>query len=526
MNTINERKRIKEIISVFIKYGIKKEPMTPQNAREALEELGPTFVKIGQILSTRPDILPQEYILEFEKLQDQVKAEKFEDIQNLIEKELKRPIKEVFPYLEQEPIASASMAQVHLACTQNGEQVVLKIQRPFVKEVMMSDIALLKKLTKIGKFTPQKNVIDFNEVIDEIGEMMQKELDFFNEADNIKKFYEKNKNIKHVISPRVYKEYTTSNILVMQYIKGIKISNIDDLKRNGYDLKEIAKDLIHHYMKQAFEDGYFHADPHPGNLLISNQKIAYIDFGMMGSLDEEMKYKLNDLLYASATKDIEKITQTVVKIGIKKGKIQINRLYSDIEEIYNKYVQQSIADIDFLQFINEIFKVSKRNNLAMPKNITMFLKGMMTIQGVVQKLDPKMNMMDAALPYIKEYILFKRDFSQDLIEQIENIYQLSKSGLKIPIKSLELINSVLAGKLKVKIEHAHMEETIRELSKMANRIVFALIISSIVVGSSLVITANVGPKIYDMSFFGLIGYLSAAIMGIYLLIMILRNEKM
>ncbi|WP_246637568.1 ABC1 kinase family protein [Crassaminicella profunda] len=523
---MNEKKRIKEIISVFVKHGIKKGIMNPENARAALEELGPTFVKIGQILSTRPDILPDEYIAEFEKLQDGVKPEKYEDIKNIVEKELGDSIENIFSDFKKYPIASASMAQVHLACTKNGEEVVVKIQRPYVKETMLSDIDLLKRLTRIGKLVPQKSVVDFKEVVDEIGKTMEKELDFLNEAKNIETFYQNNKKIQYVVCPKVYKEYTTSNLLTMEYIKGIKINNIDALKNEGYPLKDIAKKLMSNYVKQIFKDGFFHADPHPGNLLIHDKKIAYIDFGMMGVLDKSTRNKLNDLLYAAATRDIEALTQAVLRMGIKKGKVNIRNLYSDIEEVYNKYVRESLQNIDLPQFVDEMFQVSKKNNLAMPNNMTLFLKGIMTIEGVVAKLDPDMSMMEVAVPYIREHILLKKNYKQDIIDQIENIYQLSKYGLKIPIKTLELMNSALAGKLKVQIEHKNLEESIHQLNKMTNRIVFSLIISSIVVGSSLVINANVGPKIYGMSFFGLVGYLSAAVMGLWLLILILRNEKM
>lgn len=526
MSEINERKRIREIISVFVKHGMKKGKMNPEKARQALEELGPTFVKIGQILSTRPDILPDEYIHELEKLQDSVKPEKYEDIKVIVEKELGKPIKDLFSNFDPYPIASASIAQVHLACTKNGEKVVLKIQRPNVKETMLNDISLLTRLTKIGKFVSQKHVIDFQEMVDELGQTMKQELDFSSEVKNIERFHQNHEKVKYIICPKVYKEYTTSNILAMEYINGIKVNNIDMLTKKGYNLKDIAKKLSNNYIKQIFKDGFFHADPHPGNLFICDKRIAYIDFGMMGVLDKGMKNKLNDLLYAAATRDIEALTGAVLKIGIKKGEVHIKTLYSDIEEIYNKYVQESLQDIDFPQLLDEMFHVSKKNNIAMPKNMTLFLKGIMTIEGVVAKLDPGMDIMDVAIPYIKEYVILKRNYKEDIIEQLENLYQLSKYGLKIPIKSLELINSILAGKLKVQIEHKNLEESIHALSKMTNRIVFALIMSAIVVGSSLVITANVGPKIYGMSFFGLIGYLSAGIMGIGLLILILKNEKM
>lgn len=529
MNRKTERNRIKEIISVFIKHGMKdgiKAITDPVQVRLAIEELGPTFVKIGQILSTRPDILPESFINELQKLQDDVKPEGYEVIARTIKQDLGKPVDEVFKNFNKTAVASASMAQVHLARLMDGQKVVVKVQRPNVKETMLSDIAILRRLGRIVRLTPQGSVLNYKEMVDELEDAAKKELDFLNESENIKRFYENNKDVKFITCPKVFDEYTTSNILVMEYIEGIKIADTDALSREGYDLQDIGSKLADNYFKQVFDDGFFHADPHPGNLIISGNKIAYIDFGMMGTLSKEMQKRFNKLLYGVATRDVEAITQAVMRIGIKKGNVSIKTLYSDIEEIYNKYIEASLMDIDLPQMINEVFRACRKNNISMPREITMLMKGIITIEGVVTKLAPDINIMDVAAPYVKRQIMNEKGMKPDIAEQMENLYLLSKSGLKLPVKLLELINSALSGKLKVQVEHMNLEQSVNELNRMVNRIVFGLIVSSLIIGSSVVINANVGPKLYGISIFGFVGYFGAAVLGLWLIISILRSGKM
>lgn len=281
MDSNYTNKRLREIVSVFVKHGIKNELSNPKQLRLALEELGPSFIKIGQILSTRADILPMEFITELQNLQDNVKPEDFKVMKEVIESGLNRPIDEVFMEFDEKPIASASLAEVFKARLKTGERVAVKVQRPFVKEKMLSDIRILKKLAPFINLTsPTKEIIDIREIVDELSDATIKELNFLKEMDNIVRFSENNKHIKYLTCPKVYKEYCTQRILVMDYIEGIKIDNIKRLKEEGYDIQDIAIKLTYNYFKQVFEDGFFHADPHPGNILIHNNTIGYLDFGL------------------------------------------------------------------------------------------------------------------------------------------------------------------------------------------------------------------------------------------------------
>lgn len=529
MDKKSERKRLKEIISVFAKHGMNdglKSINDPEKIRLAMEDLGPTFIKIGQILSTRPDILSEEFIHEFQKLQDNVKPEEYTEIVSIIETELKGSIEDLFLTFDEKPMACASMAEVHLASLKDGSRVVVKIQRPKARETMFSDLAILKRLAKFMKYTPQSSVVNLDEILEELSDAINKELDFINEAQNIEEFYEYNKDIKYIKSPRVYKKYSTERIIVMEYIEGVKIADTEKLKHEGYDLDEIGRKLADNYFKQIFQDGFFHADPHPGNLLISDKKIAYIDFGMMGSLDKAIQDKFNELLYGVATRNIDMMTKSVLKIGIQKGSVNSKKLYSDIEQIYNKYIETSLLNIDLSQMIGDVFKACRENNIAMPRQVTMLLKGIMTIEGVVENIAPDINIMDVAFPYAKRHLFEKKDYKKDFYEYMENVYTSSKSGVKIPARMLELINSALAGKLKIQMEHTNLDETISQLSRMVNRIVFGMIVSSIIIGSSMVINADVGPKMFGISIFGFVGFIGAAIMGIWLIISIIKSGRL
>lgn len=526
MDTNYTRKRLKEIVSVSVKHGLKGGINNPKQFRMTLEELGPTFIKFGQILSTRSDILPSEYISELKGLQDDVKSETFEIIREVIENELDKPLEESFSLFEEKPIASASLSQVHYAELDTGEKVVVKVQRPKTKEKMMADIDILRRLAPFINLTPTGSAMDAKEVIEELANATIKELDFINEAENTEDFGEKNKDVKFILCPKVYKDYCTEKIIVIDYIKGIKIDNIEKLKAEGYDLKDISTKLTYNYFKQVFEDGFFHADPHPGNIFIYDRKIGYIDFGLMGNLNDGLRKKFNGFLEGVANRDINLMTKSVLKIGEKKGPVDIKDLYEDIEIIYEQYIEESMEDLDLPQIIEEVFKVCKDNNIYMPKDITLLVKGLMTIQGLIAKLDSEINIMDTALPYVKNHMANEKLKNIDFTESLYSIYKMVRSNLIISSKIVELIDQITNGNLKAQIDFKKSEEAANELNKMVNRLIFGMIIAGLVVSSSIVINANVGFKIYGISALGLIGYLGAGIVGFWLLISIIRSGKL
>lgn len=522
MKKNRDKKRIREIAKVFLKHGFSD----PAEVRKAFEELGPTFVKIGQMLSTRPDIMPEAYIWELQKLQDDVRPEAYEAIRDVIERDLHAPVEQIFAKFDKKPIASASLAQVHRAVLMTGEQVIVKVQRPGAREAMMRDLTLLKRVTRIINLAPHIKVVDVEGLVDELMRASQKELNFVEEASNIKQFHKNNKDVKFITCPKVYEDYTTSNLIVMDFIDGTKIGRVEELDRQGYDLEDMAIKLTNNYLKQIFQDGFFHGDPHPGNIIISGTRIGYIDFGIMGTLNRSLMDNFNDFLYGVATGNIDLMTKSILNIGIKNGPLNSKKLYSDIEELYDTYIDMSLYAINIPQFMDETIKVCRRNNISIPRELTMLAKGIMTIEGVIAKLAPGINIMDIMIPYIKNHMEKERDIKKDIEEYMENIYNFGKHGLKIPVKFLELLNSALAGKLKVRLEHTGLEDGLNVINQMINRLVFGIIVGSLIIGSSIVLNADVGPRLYDVPIIGFIGYAGAAVMGLWLLISMLKSGKM
>lgn len=530
----NSVQRLKEIVKVLAFYGfgyivdskLNNEKKSPKNLRMAFEELGPTFIKIGQILSTRPDILPPAYINELSRLQDNVSPEKFEDINTVFLSQFHKPIKSCFQEFDEVPLASASIAQVHRAVLKNGEEVIVKIQRPEIYEKMHLDISILHRIVKLTKARFTDALIDPKEALDEILESTEQELDFRNEMRNMTKFRELNSEVAFVYSPGIIDEYCSSKVITMEKIDGFKITNMKKLREGGYDLNDVGKKLALSYFKQVFQDGFFHGDPHPGNLMIREGKICYIDFGIMGTFSSSMKLSLNEMIIAVASKDINKVISVLMSICIKKGYVNRNKLYEDIDYLFESYLSTSLENIKVSTMLQEVFDAAKRNNLRLPKDLTILMRGMVIIEGVVAKISPEIKILDIAIPFVKSNC--KTSLLNDLSfdEILTQTVSFAKATQKIPSKIIEVSDSILNGRAKVQLQVNNLNKSVSEFNKMINRLVFALIISSMIIGSSLILNTNIGPKIYNISIIGITGYGIAACMGFWLLISIIRSGKL
>jgi ubiquinone biosynthesis protein len=525
---LNEKSRIREIATVFLRHGIKdgfRRRDSARELREALEELGPTFVKLGQILATRPDLIPENFIMELTKLHDDVRPVPFVQIRGVIEKELTGSIEELFLEFQKEPLAAASTAQIHRATLPGGEHVVVKVQRPGIRETMQRDLQLLKRLARLTKFTPNIAVLNPQEAIDELIISTNLELDYLNEANNIQQFSENNQEVQFLRVPKVYSQYTTSKVLVMEYLEGVRLDDLEYLETEGYDREDIANKLVHNYLKQLLEDGFFHADPHPGNIHIVDTKIAFLDFGLVGVLSDSLREKFQELLMGIALQDMELMTHSVMGIGLWRGKVNAKKLARDLEEVYSDYINLPLEKINLAELMERILKTARVNNIAMPREMTMLMRGLVTLEGVVAKLAPDLSIIELAIPYARRLFFENWDPKEDLARGLRGVFRLSRSAIKLPEKLLTLVDNALSGKLKFEMEHTNLDRAIAELSKMANRIVFSLIISALIIGSSMLANANIGPKIYGIPVFGAIGFLGAAVMGLWLLISILRSGR-
>lgn len=527
-------KRFNEIVRVFTLYGfgyiidnkITKENKSAKNLRKAFEKLGPTFIKIGQILSTRPDLLSQEYIEELSKLQDDVTPEKFTDIDNIFFNEFHKHIEDCFVHFEKKPLASASIAQVHSAILQTGEKVIVKIQRPGIEEKIKLDLSILRRIVKLSKTKFFDVIIDPEEALNELSISTERELDFKTEAINMLKFKQLNENVAFSYAPYLIKSLSSGKILTMERIYGFKINDIKKLDEYGYDLKDLGKKLALSFFKQVFTDGFFHGDPHPGNLLIHQGKICFIDFGIMGSISDSLKNFLNEAIIAVVFKDLDKIVSIVMSIGIKKGPVNKNKLYEDIDGLFSNYLYTSLKNIKISVLLQEIFYCAQNNNIMFPTDLTLLIRSLIIIEGVMAKICPEIQILDIAISFVKNNsrtLLLK---NIDLYEVLIYFYKFAKNFSIFPSKFIEIMNNVLNGRSKIQLQIPNLNKFTNELNKMANRLIFALVTSSLIIGSCLIISSKVGPEIYNISIIGILIFIVSAFMGFLLLISIIKSGKL
>lgn len=544
-------KRYHQIISVFVRYGfgdiisrlnldyfiqtvkykgLKKSQFekisTAGRMRMAFEELGPTFVKLGQILSIRPDMLPESFIEEFKKLQDNVPPFSGEQAIKEIETQIGKSVDELYSFFDATPIASASIAQVHRAMTKNHEQVIVKIRRPNIQNMIDTDLRILSDLAKLIERNVQESYLFSPErVISEFAKTIRRELNFYREGQNIERFQKNFSGDETVYIPKVYRALTTDRILTMEYINGIKISKIDELEATGLDKKIIAVNGAQAILKQIFEYGFFHADPHPGNIFVlPNNVIAPLDFGMVGSLDEEEMEAVGALLTAFVKKDVKKIIDVLVDLGVMENALDIRNLNTDLSDFLDRYYQVPLYQLDIGKILNEMIAIMRNYQIQLPAELTLMGKALITEEGVGRALDPEFDMVSLAKPYVEKMMLQKldprkhlRDFAGTLDEFI-HLFKILPSEVRL------IAAKVKKGDIKIQFEHRGLDNLIAGLNRTGNRLSLSLIVSALIIGSSLIIHNDKGPQILDLSIFGISGYIIAAIFGLWLIITIIRNR--
>ncbi|HSR03341.1 MAG TPA: AarF/ABC1/UbiB kinase family protein, partial [Proteiniclasticum sp.] len=526
-------KRFREIVRVLASYGFghiihakfrsEKMKNDPENLRLVFEELGPTFIKIGQILSTRPDVLPAEYISELSKLQDKAPHFPYETVVSIIEEELGRPLAEIFSSIDETPMACASVAQVHTAVLLDGKKVIVKVQRPDIEEKLLEDINILIRIVKRAPNTLRDILLDPVEALEEILENTRIELDFNNEVLYMLRFKEENESIKCISIPNVFLNLSTKRIVVQEEIPGIKITDREKLLSEGYDMEDIGKKLVLSYLYQLFNNGFFHGDPHPGNLIIHEKKIYYIDFGIMGSLTQKARRSINYLLQAMVKRDIGQLVNLVMDLAQQKGPVDKNVLYEDIEYIIHYYLQTSLKNIQVSRLFMDLFEAARKNNLKLPKEFTTLLKSLLILEGVISEISPELSIMEIAKDYLKEdpKISLWPDFTLDTLAI--NSYNLVKDTLKIPVSIQTILDNFISGRGKVKLDIVNFDDRWVDFNKMINRMVFAVVVSAIIIASALIIRSGEGPNFNGISLVGIMGFALAGLLGLWLLISILKS---
>lgn len=457
-----------------------------ERLRLSLEELGPTFVKLGQILSTRADLLPNDIIEELEKLQDAVSFLDFEEVRSQIEIEFGKTLEELFFEFDKKPLAAASIAQVHLARLKSKQEVVIKIQRPGIERIIDLDLKILEDLASfIDLKTKYGKMYNFRETIQEFSITIKKELDFRAEGENAEKFETNFLKNKNVAVPEIFWDFTTSRVLTMEYINGLSLSDLSIIKKEGHDLKLISKTLVESMFDQILKDGFFHGDLHPGNIMVlPNNKIVFLDLGMVGVLNEERRKQFLKILVGVTTKNSKIITQALLELNAVPVRANVKKMESEFDVLRNKYSSIPLEEVKLGEVFGEIFSIAFLYNLRIPSEFTMLAKSLATMEGLIEKLDPKFNVLEVIEPMTKKLIIKTfsvSDISRTVLESSLDYYTVLKetpSFLVNFFRKFEDDDFVLNHEIK----------GLGELFGERNRVLNYISLSIILLGLSIIIT--------------------------------------
>ena len=490
-----------------------------ERIRMAIEEMGPVYVKFGQMLSNRKDILPEEMITELQKLQDDVEVEKV-DVKNKMNLELGIEIDDYFEEIEEEPMASASIGQVFKGRLKNGEKVVVKIQRENIKPVVEIDLEIMKNLAKtLENYYEDIKKMNIGNIVESFEKMLNEELSLNNELRNMQRFANNFKEDDRIHVPAVYKQLSNDRILTMEMIEGFKITDKEKIIEIGQDPKKIARIGLDLYLTQFLKHGFFHADPHPGNIFLKkNGQIVFIDFGAMGKLyPNEREFLINLIIY-SLKKDVKKMVETIQELAIKFEVPDERKFERELYEIIEMIDENSLENIDIVTIFEKARKIFSDNQILLSEDIYLLIKGIGQIEGIGWHLDPNLNINEVMQPYMDKIAKERINPINIFKKETRKLETFSENWLTLPTDLKTILEKIQKNELK----HRHEIIGFEKFQKTFEELVLAIIISSLFVGSSILALANIPPKIFGISGLGLLGFIIAGIMGINLF---LKSKK-
>jgi len=498
-----------------------------QRVRLVLEDLGPVFIKFGQIMSNRPDLLPTELIAELEPLQDDVQPFPKQHAIRLIEQELGKPLSQLFSNFNGTPLAAASIAQVHRATTPDGTEVVVKVQRPDIDRTVEADIDIMHHLASLAeKHIEGMDIINPVGIISEFERAIKKEMNFLVEAANIERFGRNFQAVPTVYVPKVFRQYTTKKILTMEFVDGIKVSNIEQIIEAELNLQTIANQGADLILKQIFEHGFFHADPHPGNIMIlENNVTCYLDFGMMGALSTHMREQLAAIIIGIANKNAKGITRALLKICNGANYREVDRLELQVSELVEQHLYQPLKDINVGELLNQLINILVSSKLKLPPNFYLLVKALITTEDIGRRLDPDFDMVTHIRPFAKR-LLAERLRPDKLAKKFYlSANDLSDRLLDLPVDLMDIMEMLKQGKIKIEFEHKGLEPALKTHDTVSSRIAFSIVVASLIIGSSLIVLSGIAPKWNGIPIIGIIGFLVAGVLGFWLLISIIHRGK-
>lgn len=552
ISQIKHAKRHNKIIRVMLKYGfddyvaqynnrrgflrifvskkkIKKagELNKWERMRLVCEELGPTFVKFGQVMSSRRDLLPPELIEELEKLQDNVPIFPGKDAKDIIDDEFGAFKNEKIISFDEFPFASASMAQVHKGTLATGEQVVFKVQRPGIREIIEEDIEIIRDLAAVlAERLPSIRHFDPVGLVDQFSNSIHYELDFIHESINLKRFSYNFKDSKIIKAPKVFDELTSTKVLTMEFIEGVKPQKSKVESGEIKDTKMIAKNIVDSFFVQVFKHGFFHADPHAGNIIVTPEnEIYFVDFGMMGTILKKDREYLGNLLLAIEMQDVKMIMDSisyltnVIVFDNKKS------MEYELIEYINKYAYTKNFHLQIGQMLTDLTEVMNNHHLQIPSHFFLITKGMFSLEGLVRDLDNEIVLMDEIRPIIMTRIIDDRNPVTTGEKIINSMYDLGNYLEEFPSDLRQIMKLVRKGKLSVNLKHEGMDPTVKTLNRLGRQLIIVILVSSMILGSSVFVLAETEPMVIGVPLYAILGYFFSIFLGIYLLLRLYKNEN-
>ena len=501
-----------------------------QRLREMLDELGPTFVKFGQLLSTRPDIVPPDIVFELKGLQDKVSSFPFEDARGVVEEELGLTLEQLFLEFGETPVAAASIGQVHRAVLPNGSRVVVKVQRPEAPRRIEADLELMYQLARFARERVRAlEFIDTVAVVDEFARSIREELDYRSEARNAEQFRRNFAGNPNVQVPRAFWSYSRARVLTLERLEGVHVRDIDVASYTLEDRRRLAYRIAEAWMAMIFRDGFFHADPHPSNIMVLEQteKIGLIDFGMVGKLTDQDMSKLTGLFIDAVNQNIEALPRRLGALGVRYPKEKEEEFVAELRDVYYRYYGARLSEIDPMQLVREVFALIYRMHLTLPTRFVLLDRAIATLGSVGAELYPDFNVFEVAKPYARELMIERftpQRVAMRLQQEARSYVQMATA---LPYQLHDVLEEVRDGQVEIGFRHEGLDELFHHLDRITNRLVVAMIVVGGAVGSGLIgIFADTGPQVFGIHFISVIGFCLSAALGAWLAVGVLRSGRL
>lgn len=522
------RKRLK----AFGQWPSLKGPSVPERLRMAFEELGPSFIKLAQILSSRPDLITVQYASEFKKLQDEVPPFPTEEAKRIIEEEIRLPINKIFLQFDDIPVAAASIAQVHHARLYDGSDVIVKVQRPGIRDQIETDINILTTVARLlDRYMPESRFFNPIGIVDEFSRTVHKELDFINEAKNCERFRENFEGHPDVYIPEIFSAFTTEKVIVMERITGVRIDDIKGIEEMGLDRKKLASIGVNAYFKMILEDGFFHADPHPGNIFVMpDGRLGFVDFGIVGRVTPEMMETMANTFVALIERDFDRLIDNYIELGIVPLDVDLDRFRKDFKvdllEFLEPLYGRRLHEINFAQYLDILMHLAIKHRMQIPSELLLIDKAMLILENIGRQLDPEFDFIAAAEPFATRLVRKRYSPSRLLEKAGKNVMELGDFIFLFPRQMKNIIRKILRDDLHIKMIHVGLDKFITDMDRSSNRITLGMIISAILISSAIMHATGVGPRIFGISLLGMASFGLAFLLGIWLIISIIRSGRL